>query len=72
MVYLESDFRNTSWTFDIKSENPEAQVIFIHHIFLPGVELLPLVDVIFTHVTPEANQKIKLNVSKMNKGFEKM
>ena len=72
MVYLECDFRNTSWTFDIKSENPETQVIFIHHIFLPGVELLPLVDVIFTHVTPESNQKIKLNVSKMNKGFEKM
>ena len=50
--YLECYLGHTSWTLDVEAEDSESQVEFVFHIFLAGVELLPLVYVLPTVVAP--------------------
>ena len=50
--YLKCYLGHTSWTLDVEAEDSESQVEFVFHIFLAGVELLPLVYVLPTVVAP--------------------
>ena len=50
--YLKCYLGYTSWTLDVEAEDSESQVEFVFHVFLAGVELLPLVYVLPTVVAP--------------------
>ncbi len=51
----ERDFREASGALDVKPEDPQAEMVHVVHVLLPGVELPPFVDVLAagqaSHVT---------------------
>lgn len=51
-IYLKGDLSQASCTLDVEAEDGQSHVELIHHSLLTGVELLPLVNVLPTSLTP--------------------
>lgn len=52
LIYLKGDLGQASCTLDVEAEDGQSHVELIHHSLLTGVELLPLVNVLPTSLTP--------------------